>query len=163
MIFGFIILSLGVLASLWYAWVVQRPDYDKPPIVKSSVFVFPFVLFYFSSMIVGIILIFRSSWKVGLIVTAILFLVKVCFHFAGSEKKFKRVMNVSYILAKQHNPNLSEKEIYRIVLSKRYPEGIPEVLEGMINDCENFDELANYVFYYETGEFPKLKEKDNFS
>ena len=82
MISGFVILSLGMLASLWYACAEQKPDYNRPLMVKNSLFMFPFI-FYFSSMIVRIILIYRSSWKVGLIVAFTLNLAVLGGSFIG--------------------------------------------------------------------------------
>lgn len=151
MIFGFILLGIGLLIGLWFLINMAKDVLDKPMVFNKPIFVTVGTILWIGLSLSGLILIFLKSITVGLIIVGLLFLLLVWLKKRGTPEVTKKTMLKSYQMLRTKHPDLPEKEILFLTLKSRYRDWDNERLKMYTEKCKNIEELTNVVLYREFG------------
>jgi len=147
MILGIILLFIGIILYFWVSSNVSKRRGDRPLAFSNTIFVLILSLFYLGLIITGLILIFRSSYKIGITIIIAVVLIFITIKWMSSPRYTRKTILKSYQKFKAFSPEENEEFILTGVIQARHPDYDEGRIISILENCKNIEELIEYFIY----------------
>ncbi len=149
--FGFLILALGLLASLFRISLRERRFFDRPTLARSRFFDPLLNGARWILILSGIAILASASSVAGIAASATLLLLVAYLRFIRSVWFQKRLLVRDFARIRRERPGAPEQELLFEFTSARHPRWGSELIEQMVADYPTIETLAPMIVKMERG------------